>query len=174
MNKLKFTIALAAIIFSASNASASLLGDTVILNIYNSNLLVSSQSGTSVVVSNVVEFSTLTSNPGNFFLSGESINLNGTSIALTFVESLQRSFEITGIDTTVLGAASSSSTVSNITFTASSVRFLYIAGNTASNGTVNITFAATNAVIPEPSTTALGGAGLVAILAVLRKRRTTR
>ncbi len=170
MNKLKLTIALTAMALFASNASASLLGDTVTLNIYNGNVLIAAQSGTSAAVSNAVEFSTLTSNPGAFFLSGESINLNDTSIALTFVASLQRSFEITGIDTTVLGAASSSSTISNTTFTASSVKFLYIAGNTSSNGTLNITFAVTNPVIPEPSTTALMSAGLVAILTVLRKR----
>jgi hypothetical protein len=169
MKQLKLTIALAAMaLFTTTGAYASLIGDNVTLNIYNVNTLLGSGSAT---VGAGTEFSSTTVNPGGFFISFiEGIDLTSNSINLIFQGALQRSFEITGIDALVNGATSSSGTVSNITFTDSSVRFLYTAGDDPTTGTVNLTFGQSQSAIPEPGTTALLVSGLAGIFFYRRKR----
>jgi hypothetical protein len=171
MKQLKLTIALAAMaLFTTTGAHASLIGDNVTLNIYHNigvNTLVGSGSAT---VGAGVEFSPTTSNPNSFFFQGESLDLTSNSINLVFVTGIQRTFEITGIDALVNGATSSSGTVSNITFTDSSVRFLYTAGDDPTTGTVNLTFGQSQSAIPEPGTTALLVSGLAGIFFYRRKR----
>lgn len=169
MNRLKLTIALAAMaIFTTANAHASLLGDNVTLNIYNNNTL---ETSTPATVSAAVEYNLSSIN--NIFFPGEIIDLTSNSINLGFSGGVQRSFEITGIDEPVIGVTSSTSgsTISNLSFTVNSVRFLYVAGNVASTGTVNLTFASANEPqVPEPGTTALLVSGLAGIFFYRRKR----
>jgi hypothetical protein len=169
MKQLKLTIALAAMaLFTTTGAHASLLGDSVTLNIYNGNALENARNTT---VGAGVEFNFTVGNSPFFFLSGESLDITSNSINLTFLSPLQRSFEITGIDAIVNGATSSSGTISNVVFTTSSVRFLYI-GTGNSTGTVNLTFreSENEPAIPEPGTTALLVSGLAGIFFYRRKR----
>ncbi len=181
MKQLKLTIALAAMaLFTTTGAHASLLGDSVTLNIYRDVASVNVLTHTgNTSVSNAVEFSVanqptrvLITEPASFFFSGESLDLTSNSINLVFTAGLQRTFEITGIDAIVSGATSSSGTISNISTTASSVSFLYTAGDTPTTGTVNLTFreSENEPAIPEPGTTALLVSGLAGIFFYRRKR----
>ena len=170
MKQLKLTIALAAMaLFTTTGAHASLLGDSVTLNIYNVNTLVGTANST---VGAGVEFSNIANTSPIFFFSGESIDLTSNSINLVFTAGLQRTFEITGIDAIVNGVTSSSGTVSNITFDTSSVRFLFIGDANNLTGTVNLTCreSENEPAIPEPGTTALLVSGLAGIFFYRRKR----
>jgi hypothetical protein len=175
MKQLKLTIALAAMaLFTTTGAHASLLGDSVTLNIYSTNGLAYTGNTT---VGNGVEFSNLNqptrvdvNQLAIFFFPGESLDITSNSINLVFTAEIQRTFEITGIDAIVSGATSSSGTISNISTTASSVSFLYTAGNTDTTGTVNLTFRDNQSAVPEPGTTALLVSGLAGIFFYRRKR----
>ena len=181
MKQLKLTIALAAMaLFTTTGAYASLLADSVTMNIYRAvgQTQVLTHTG-NTTVGNGVEFSSLNqptrvliTEPAFFFFSGESLDLTSNSINLVFTAGLQRTFEITGIDAIVNGVTSSSGTVSNITFDTSSVRFLFIGDANNLTGTVNLTFreSENEPAIPEPGTTALLVSGLAGIFFYRRKR----
>lgn len=175
----KLPIAMMAMaLMMAGSAQASLIGDTVTVTV---NWLSGPDSDSVTVAHPTVEFTNANgTNIGNDFLfAGESLDLQSAAIVLTLTGAFQGTIDVTGIDAVVTGLSAQAGSFGtldqfSITNNGHSISFRYIGGTpTAPTGvsTLNLTFddTPTNGGVPEPTTVALMGAGLVG-LAWLKRR----